>query len=75
MKNRDIKNRTDFDIQIEHENQPVFVAKGSVNIGYDGAGNLQVIDISIGEAGFQWPDFECYLLNNYLNDLETFCKE
>jgi NADPH-dependent 2,4-dienoyl-CoA reductase/sulfur reductase-like enzyme len=73
-KNRELGG-SDFDVQVDYENQPIFYAKGYVNIGYDEHGNYQVIDISIGEAGFQWPDFEAELPNKYINQLEIFCKE
>ena len=74
LKNRETGG-SDFDVQVDYENQPIFYAKGYVNIGYDEHGNYQVIDISIGEAGFQWPDFEAELPNKYINQLEIFCKE
>lgn len=64
-----------LNVQIEQENQPIFWAKGHVNIGYDSDGNYQVHDISISEAGFQWPDFECELPNKYINEIEKYCKE
>lgn len=67
--------RHHFNVTIDEGTQPIFWAKGYVVFREDDNGNLQCEQISISEAGFQYPDFEAELNGQYIKKLENFATE
>lgn len=75
LHNWEMNKNCHFDVTLDDGTQPIFWAKGYAVFREDEHGNLQCEQISISEAGFQWPDFEASLENQYINKLEKFCTE
>ena len=63
-----------FDITVDESEPVIFGAKGFINAYWSG-GNYEINQVSIGEAYFQYPDFETELPRKYIQEIEKFCED
>ena len=63
-----------FDITVDDGEPVIFWVKGFINAFWSG-NNYEINQVSISEAGFQYPDFETELPQKYINEIEKFCTD
>lgn len=64
-----------LDVNIDIEESWILVLKGSINFGEDEFLNLQIWEVCITEAFFQFPDFTATLDARYVSEIEKYVTE